>query len=285
MVAASLLFSVMTVCVYALGVCAPQLPAPVVSFVRVLINLAVLTIPASLAGKLGGLFGDLRPSLWLRGLFGTLALILSFASIQRIGPGESAFLASGSGVFVALLGPLVLKQKNSSLVWLAIVGAMAGMALLFEPRLDGDDFSGRAMALGSGLLAALAYLMVAKAGRSNTPETVVFYFCLVAVILHGAYFAYYGLQWPSGLDVWILLIVGGLCASGAQLYMTQAYQMAPAALASAVSYLSPVLSLGFGMLWFSRVPDAKGLYGCGLILLFGVMLPFLSASGKTKKRA
>lgn len=280
MVVASLMFSLMNACVYAIGQCEPQLPAAMVSFVRILINLAILAVPALMAGRFLGLFGDLRPSLWLRGLFGTLALMLSFASIQMIGPGESAFLGASSAVFVAMLGPFVLKQKNSPLVWLAILGAVAGLALLFEPRFDGEDFLGRALGLATGLLAALAYLMVARAGRSNSTESIIFYFCLVGVFLHLAYFAVQGYRWPVSLDVWVLLLVGGVSASVAQFYMTLAYQIAPAALVGAVSYLSPVLSLGWGVLLFSRMPDAKAGLGCALVLLFGVMLPFLSAAGR-----
>lgn len=277
MIVASLLFSVMSVCVYAIGVYEPQLPAPVVSFLRVLINLVILVVPAARHPR--RLFGDLRLSLWLRGLFGTLALLLSFASIQAIGPGESSFLGAGSGVFVALLGPFVLKQKNSPLVWLAIGGAMAGLGLLFQPRLDGGDWLGRAMALGGGFLSALAYLMVARAGRSNTPETVIFYFCLVAVLVHLGYFCAFGFVMPQGADIWLLLLAGGTAASGAQYYMTRAYQTAPAALVGAVGYLSPVLSLGWGALLFAKYPDTDGLWGCALVLLCGATLPFL-AQGK-----
>ncbi|MCX7110810.1 MAG: DMT family transporter [Proteobacteria bacterium] len=280
MIVASLMFSLMNVCVYAIGLCDPQLPSTVVSFVRLLINLIILLVPAVWAGDCLGLFGDLRLSLWLRGLFGSLALMLSFASIQMIGPGESAFLAASSVIFVALLGPLVLNQKNSALVWLAILGAMAGVALLFEPRFEGDDFLGRSLALGTGLLAALAYLMVAKAGRSNTTESVIFYFCLIGVAIHLAYFGFHGYQLPASADVWILLLAGGISASIAQFFLTVSYQIAPAALVSAASYLSPVLSLVWGVVLFSRVPDSKGLVGCGLVLFFGVLLPFLGAAGK-----
>jgi len=279
-VTASLMFAVMNVCVYAIGLCEPELPAPMVSFVRLLINLSILAIPALLTGRFLRLFGDLRLSLWLRGLFGSAALMMSFASIQMIGPGESAFLGASSAVFIALLGPMVLRQRNSPLVWLAILGAMAGVALLFQPRFEGGDFMGRALGLCTGFLAALAYLMVAKAGRSNTTQSVIFYFCLVGVAIHLAYFGWFGYVLPSSLDVWLLLLGGGVSASIAQFYMTRAYQIAPAALVSAVAYLSPVLSLGLGMWLFSRTPDAKGLFGCGLVLLFGVMLPFLSAAGR-----
>ena len=283
MLAACVLFSLMTVSVYAVALCQPTLPFAVVSFARILINLAVLLVPALLARQVLGLFGDLRASLWLRGLFGTVALMLSYSAIQRIGPGESAFLGASSGVFVVLLGPLLLGQRNSAAAWLAVIGAFAGVFLLFEPRnQDGGDFPGRCMALGSGFLSALAYLMVARAGRSNSPQSVIFYFCLVALAIHLIYFLFTGLDAPESPDVWLLMLVGGLAASGAQFYMTRAYQQAPAALVSAVGYLSPVLSLLWSILLFSRTPDPEALAGCALVLACGVFLPFLTAQGRSR---
>lgn len=276
MVLACLLFSIMNVSVYAISRCEPTLSPTTVSFVRVVINLGVLAIPALVAGHPAALFGDGRPSLWLRGLFGTIALMLSFSSIQRIGPGESSFLTASSGVFVVLLGPWLLSQRNTLATWLAVLGAFGGLFLLFEPRWDGDDFPGRAMALTSGFLSALAYLMVARAGRSNSPESVIFYFCLVGVIVHTAWFAWDGYSIPTMPDVWLLMLVGGLAASGAQHFMTRAYQIAPAALVSAVGYATPVLSLALGVLLFDRLPDHRALLGCALVLGFGVLLPFLT---------
>lgn len=277
MVAACFLFSIMTVSVYAVSVYEPSLPSTVVSFTRALVNLAILIIPAMLVRDLNGLLGDKRPSLWLRGLFGSLALMLSFASIQLIGPGESAFLGASSGVFVALLGPIILGQRNNVLVWLAILGAIAGLGLLFDPRWDRTDLLGRAMALSSGFLAALAYLMVARSGRSNSPRTVIFYFCMVAVVAHLLYFVLAGVRLPTSAQAWTLMLLSGITASGAQFFMTQAYQMAPAALVSAIGYLSPVMSLGWGVALFAKIPDEKALIGCAMVLLFGVILPFLTA--------
>jgi len=116
MLLACLLFSLMNACVFATQLYELDLPATVISFIRVLSNLLILLLPALLRKQLRHLFGDRRPSLWLRGLFGTVALMLSFSAITRIGPGESAFLTATSGVFVALLGPWILGQANSWLV-------------------------------------------------------------------------------------------------------------------------------------------------------------------------
>jgi S-adenosylmethionine uptake transporter len=57
--------------------------------------------------------------------------------------------------------------------------------------------------------------------------------------------------------------------------MTRAYQMAPAALVSAVGYLVPVLSLFWGISFFNQLPGPNALLGALLIVLFGVLLPFL----------
>lgn len=275
MLLACLLFSLMNVCVYAIKWFDSDTPVTVISFVRILSNLLILIIPALFRSQLVTLFGDGRPSLWLRGLFGTIALMLSFAAITRIGPGESAFLTASSGVFVALLGPWVLGQKNSWWVWLAIFGSFAGIALLFTPNGQTVDVLGRAMALSAGFLSAMAYLMVARAGRSNSPQSVIFYFCLVALVLHLAYFGRYGYQLPQRPTTWALLLLTGLLGSAAQFCMTRAYQAAPAALVSAVGYLAPVLSLAWGVAFFEQVPGQNALLGSLLILLFGVLLPFL----------
>ncbi|MGR8929100.1 MAG: DMT family transporter [Gammaproteobacteria bacterium] len=275
MLLACLLFSLMNACVYGIKVFEPDIAAPVISFVRVLANLVILMLPALARRRMAGLFGDRRLSLWLRGLFGTLALMLSFSAITRIGPGESAFLSASSGVFVAMLGPWVLGQKNSWQAWLAILGSFAGVGLLFQPNGHSVDIFGRAMALASGFLAAMAYLMVARAGRSNSPQSVVFYFCLVAIIVHLLYFSVYGGRWPDRNNVWGLLLLTGALGSGAQFYMTRAYQAAPAAMVSAIGYLVPVLSLAWGITLFQQIPGTNAFIGSALILSFGVILPFL----------
>lgn len=275
MLGACLLFSVMNTCVYAIHRANPYVSGVVISFVRVSINFLLLVIPALCKREVAGLFGDLSISLWLRGLFGASALMLSFTSIARIGAGESAFLTACNGVFVALLSPWLLKQKNSIFTWLAILGSFIGVSLLFKGDNGTHDVLGRAMALTAGFLAALAYIMVARAGRKNSTQAVIFYFCFVAILLHGGYFALYGYQLPMEAKVWGLLLLAGFTGSGSQYALTYAYQVAPAALVSAVGYLTPVLSLLWGAVLFEQIPNEAAIFGSALILLFGVLLPFL----------
>lgn len=281
MVFASLLFSIMNAAVYAVATLEKDISGPVISFVRVLSNLLILLVPALHKRELSQLLGDKRPSLWFRGLFGSLALMLSFTAITRIGPGESAFLAASSGVFVALLSPWLLKQNNNLVTWLAIIASFGGVSLLLKSEAHSMDLIGRSMALMSGFLSAMAYMMVARAGRSNRPQTVIFYFCLLALLMHPLYFSVYGYQLPLSIASWVLLMMIGVLGSAAQYFMTRAYQTAPAAQVSAVGYLAPVLSLTWGILCFQQIPSRTAWLGSMLILVFGVLLPFSRATERS----
>lgn len=274
MVASCALFSLMGTIVWRVQVAEPASSALVASFIRIVVNLLVLLIWGFLRGDWQDLVGDRRASLWWRGVFGSLALITSFMSIKAIGIGEASFLLAGNGVFVAVFAPFFLRQPNSAKVWIAIFGAMCGLFLLMEPRLDDLHPYGRGVAVLSGMLSALAYMMIARAGRSNSPNSVIFYFCIVACGLHLVLFAVRGVVWPVAAASYLLLVVAGLLGSFAQVFLTMAYQGAPAAQVSAVSYLQPVLSLTTAVLIFDRQPDAKAFLGAAIVLAFGVALPF-----------
>ena len=72
------------------------------------------------------------------------------------------------------------------------------------------------MGLASGFLAALAYLMIARAGRSNSPRTVVFHFSLVALLVHGVWFAGWGFQLPEGRVAWSCVLAAGVAGTAAR---------------------------------------------------------------------
>lgn len=279
MLVACFLFSLMGMAVYLTGQLHPEVTVGVISFIRMLVNTAIILLPAIAMRRVRSLFGDLGMALWLRGLYGTVALMLSFWSIHRIGPGEAGFLGASSGVFMALLAPFYLGQKNSLLIWPALAGSFAGLYLLMQPDATtaSPDLLGRLAGVASGLLGAMAYLMVARAGQTNPASTVIFYFCLMAMPLHGMLFLMEPPVWPADWESWGLLVACGAAASGAQYFMTRAYQTAPAALVSAVGYVTPVFSLMLTAAWLAYIPGPRALAGCALIGLCGICFPFLSS--------
>ncbi|MCX6735845.1 MAG: EamA family transporter [Candidatus Parcubacteria bacterium] len=127
MIFASVSFSLMVACVYLARVLDPSVSSVVVSFVRVLVNLIILLIPAIFARDIRGLFGDGRASLWFRGLFGGISLMLFFFAIQSIGMAESTFIQSSNGIFIVLLCPFFLSEKFSFSALFAVFGSLIGL--------------------------------------------------------------------------------------------------------------------------------------------------------------
>ncbi len=285
MVIAGAMFAVMGALMYQVKLWDPSASPLAASFLRALVNLLFIISLASRKGIGRGvldLFGDMRLSLWARGFFGTLSLMGLVASIHMIGLGEASFLHSFNAVWVAALSPWVLGQPNTRWGWAAICMGLFGLYLLYQPEFGGQEFMGRTIAIVSGGFAGTAYMMISRAGRSNHSLTVVFYLCFVATLTHLAWFYLDQFYWPGDARSWLALIAAGLFGSVAQIFLTSAYQLAPAALISAASYTTPVFNLLVGAVFFMNVPNTRGLIGAFIVLIAGVALPFLQSRRDVK---
>lgn len=272
MIVACLLFGVMATAVGTAYQRDPGLSTFVASFMRSVVNLVALYVIAK--GRRATLLGDGRWALWARGLFGGVSLIGYFVGLAYLGVGEAAFLNQTSAVWVAALAPWVLGEKTGLLVWVAVLGSMVGVGFLGHPRDLEGDLVGRLAALGSGLFAAGAYLSIRRAGRSNGPIAIVFYFTLVGTFASLAIAIALGVPWPRDPAVYAWLALSGLAATVAQLFMTIAYRHGPAGAVAAAGAAGPVFSTLFGWWWLDQVPDREAFVGMGILVLTGMILPF-----------
>lgn len=274
MITCSLLFATMATFVGAAHTHDPGLSTLVTSAIRSGVNLVALVILAR--GDFALLRGDGRPALWVRGLLGGVSLITYFTALAHLGLGEAAFLNQTSAVWVAIFAPLVLGERTGRLVWLAVGCSLVGVAMLAQPR-DGGDVIGRCAGLFSGITSAGAYLTVRKAGATNKPITIVFYFTLVAAI--GSFTASLALgePWPHDPVTLALLLGAGLAATLAQLIMTEAYRIGRAGPVAAAGAAGPLFSTLFGALFLGQIPDRHAALGMAILLLSAIGLPFLAA--------
>ena len=278
------MFAIMSACVYQTKLWDPSESSLTASFIRIAVNFVIVLLFAirrhgAVGPKL--LLGDGRWSLWARGFFGGLSLMSMFYAVQGIGIGETSFLQASNALWITLLGPLFLDQKNSRSTWAAVVLGLIGTYLVYQPELAQVHLAAKTLAVASGLMSAIAYMMIARAGRSNSSLTVVFYLCLVTFALHIVWFMFFGFTPPHDVRSWILLIFAGVSGSIAQIFMTKAYQRAPAALVSATSYSQPVISLAIAATFFASIPNSKGLLGALIVVFSGVAIPLIK-QGKSK---
>lgn len=282
MLVSSLLFATMGTLVGAAHQRDPSLDAWVTSAWRASVNL--LTLLALTRGRRELLLGDGRAALWVRGFTGAASMIAYFGALMYLSVGEAAFLNQTSAVWVALLGPATLGEPTSPLVWLAVLGSLGGLGLLAHPRELSGDLLGRGLGLGSGLVAALAYLSVRRASATNPPSAIVFYFTFLASIIAvlGALLA--GSPWPRDPVVMVLLAGSGVAATLAQLGMTRAYTLSPAAPVAAASAMSPLFSTVMGAIFLGQVPDGRARMGMVLLLVSGLVLPWLAERRTDQRR-
>lgn len=272
MVAASLLFACMGVCVK-LG--SARFSAAELVFSRGAIALLLIYAYVRLAGL------SLATPHWrthlIRGLAGFISLVMYFYAISMIPLATAVTLNYTSPLFLALLLAFWLKERIRPLLFVALAMGFVGVILLLRPSWSSGQIAGGLFGLGSGVIASVAYLNVRKLGELGEPEwRTVFYFSLIAAI-GGLPWVLWGLagagQLLPAIDArgWLLLLgVGGFGAL-AQLCMTRAYKHGKTMVSASLAYSTVVFSSLFGIwLWDETLPGTAQM-GVGLILASGIL--------------
>jgi len=264
MIAASLLFACMGVCV---KFAAETHSAVEITFYRSFISLILMFGLVRLRGVL------LATPHWrwqvTRGAVGFSALFSYFYAITLLPLATAVTLNYTSAIFLALyLGFAGMRMRRGMLG--ALVLGLVGVIMLLKPTLHADQLVGGLVGLGSGVLAGMAYFSVRELGARGEPETrTVFYFSLVSSVGAAIWLAFsdmHAVDLRSGL-----LLLGVACfATVAQLAMTRAYSRGKTLMSATLAYSTVIFSSLFGMLFWGEVMDAASWLAIGLIVASGV---------------
>lgn len=279
-VASAVFASMAGICAYLAHHRDPELSGFFTAFIRIAVNAAMVIIPTFIQARSPSkvwsqLWGDRRLELWLWGFFGALTVTTFFWGIQLIGAGMTTLLQSTQGVWITLLSPWLLRQKVPPVAWVAVIGSMVGVVLLKLPDAEMGMSLGFWVALSCGVVASLAYLMIAKMGPKVSVATIGFYWSWMGMLFILLLMLITGSKVPTDPVVYVALLGTGLFATLSQFYIARAFQTSNAAMVAAVSYCSPVINLFVDVLIFGFAFTALGVSGSLIILVFGVLLPFL----------
>lgn len=279
MVAASLFFALMSVCI---KFASPWFgPLEIVCYrgaIGIVFMWAVLR-----SQKVSLATGVPMMHVW-RNVIGVSALVAWFYAIAHLPLATAMTLNYMSGVWVAtfliggtlLLGRLADIRRQGPLV-MAVMAGFAGVIMMLRPTLEQNQLFAGLIGLMSGLMSALAYIQVAALGRVGEPEArTVFYFCVGAALAGGVgmqFFDTHSLATPQAL--W-LLAVGILGALG-QLCMTRAYTRGATMVVANLQYTGIVFAALFGVLLFSDRIPLIGWLGMMTIIASGMTATFLRA--------
>jgi drug/metabolite transporter (DMT)-like permease len=217
---------------------------------------------------------------------GGATLITYNSAILEIGMGQASFLQSSQTIFIALLSPMLARQKVQGWAWLALIGSCLGLGLFQRGSAEaGASALGQLLAIASGFFAALSYLVLARLRQRASAREVTLYWCGGVAIATLLQMPFERGAWPASSEIWALLIFAGILASAGNVLYALAYQKVSAMEISLISYLTPVASLVLDAIFFGILPHFGAWLGAGLIIASSLLLPILEARKRSRMEA
>jgi len=197
-----------------------------------------------------------------------------FQSMKLIAIANAVLLNYMAPVFVALLAPLLLKERIEKVTIPALVISMAGMIMIsYQQNPEADSVN--LLGVVYGLVAGLAYagfIILSKrtVGRFSSQAVAAYAYSAAVIFLSPSLI---GANGSMNLASWVLLGVLGVFNTGfaVTLYLT-GLRLVKAQKAVVFTYLEPVSSVVFGYLFLAQQPTLGMLIGGFLILLAGYIV-------------
>ncbi|WP_394792443.1 DMT family transporter [Rhodoferax sp.] len=189
----------------------------------------------------------------------------------------SAYLMTGS-LFMLPLGVWLLGEQPHWLRWLGVAVGFAGVLAIVQP--GSAAFQPAALvALFGALMEAMLGVVLKKYSSHEHPMAVLTWSQTACWLCFGVLS---GFALPSvPMDLWPLLPVVGLSASGIYLSYFYAYRSGDASAVEAGSFSLLLFSPTLGYVFFNETPAAAFWTGAGL-LVCGIALVIIEPSGHAK---
>jgi drug/metabolite transporter (DMT)-like permease len=263
---ASVLIGAMAVCV---RVASRGMPAVQITFVRFLGSLLLLVAVNGSA--------SLRPqgtplrALLLRGLLGSLSIILYFTAIQWAGAALATLLHCTYPVSTAIIAVVMLGEPLSLRLAIALVLNLIGVAVVVGPgaEMSSGAVFGSVCALGASLLAGGALTTARSLRAKENALLITTYFMAVGTIVTTPAL----LSGPPVFSASLCIALAGVVITSviAQWLIHHGLGFTTATLGSLAAATSVVSASSFEALFLGEYPEASTLLGaCVLIVAIGL---------------
>lgn len=229
--------------------------------------------------------------LFFRGFLGALAILSSFYIVIHLGLAEAITYQQSYPIYLAIISVIFLKLKMTKQEWLSIIVGFTGICLIFFPQFQHSNASifDHTFGILYAIIAALAYLSIAELSKVYENRTIILVFMTtgvslpILVTLTGKFFSLtqpYFLFAPfvmPNLIEWLWILLMGIMALIAQMYITKAFAIGNSGQVSAMGYSQIVISIFFGIIIGDPFPSFLGFLGMLLIVLSGILVALFPA--------
>ncbi|MCW5773305.1 MAG: DMT family transporter [Rhodospirillaceae bacterium] len=198
-----------------------------------------------------------------RSLLGTAGAYLFILALTLAPLADVIALSFSRALFIIVLAVLLLGETVGWRRWTACAIGFIGVLVMVRPGFGALNL-GLVAATCDAVLSAGVALTLKSLGRTERPQTVVFYYGLFSTVLT-AIPALLVWRAPSA-GAWLLVGVTGLLATAGQVAMTRAWIEGEASVVAPLAYTQLVLSGGLAFLFFGESPDRLALLGAAIIV-------------------
>lgn len=198
----------------------------------------------------------------LRASSGLISLYCFFYVLANIPLAQAMMALLISPFIVPIVSRIWLKERIKAKSILAILIGFIGVALILKPA-GGEMNIFIVLALICACLVAVSKCSIRKMSDTESSLKIVFYFTFLATLVSAVPMI---IKWQTiEFDLWLQLLAMGTLASGGQILMTKAFQLASPATIGLLTY-SNILFASFLGYWFWQEPISSGLL-LGIILI------------------
>ncbi len=223
-----------------------------------------------------------RPGLHVtRGAFGAFSMAMSFLSLAYLPVANAQAIAYLAPVLVLPLAAIMLNEKLTTAIFVAIFCGFVGVILLLW---EAFELPGEGALIG--VTAGLAYAVTMAFVRVHTKtmtltesaSTIAFYFAVVAAAIGLATLPFGWVVLDIKTFAWLGL--AGLLGGLGHIAANEAVARVPVSALAPFDFTGLIWALGFDLILFSVVPGVWGFLGVFAITFAALIVTFARTSGR-----
>ena len=216
------------------------------------------------------------------------AYTLYYLGLASLSLADTTVISYAAPFFIAALALIFLGERVSAGQWLAIALGFLGVLAVMRPGsalFDAAAF----LPLAAAVFYSMAQMLARYIGRNDSGSSLAFYLTVSFILFSGLVGIVFRLVpvpeigdpsydflvrpwvWPQLHDLRLMVLCGVVAALGIYC-LSQAYRLAPAALAASFEYSSIPWVILWGVLFFGQWPTWETLAGVGLVVGSGLFI-------------
>ncbi len=233
-----------------------------IAFYRNLIAFVPLMIYIAVTRRWHTLTTRKPKMLAFRAIFGTLSLMITFATFHYLPMAEATVLLFTAIILTPAMAYFMLGEHIGWHRWSAIILGLLGVIIMVRPSPDVPLF-GIALGLFTALLHATVNVTL-RYLKTESSFAITFYFIFCGILIPALAMPFVATALAPG--EWLLFLLVGISGGLGQYCLTSAFRMAPAALTAMFNYTGLLWATLFDIAIWQNIPSWTVFAGGAVIL-------------------